>query len=358
MEKGYLLLEDGTTFEGFVFGDTTVASLGEVVFNTGMTGYQEVLTDPSYHGQIVVMTYPLVGNYGINAEDHQSEGPTVKGFIVRELTHHYSNWRGSKNLESYFKDHGILGLEGVDTRALTRHIRHHGAMPGMIVKGSPVKWTPIPFDNADAVYQVTTPEAYDLPGGPLKIAVMDFGIKGNILTALQKKGFSLRVFPADAPVAEILAYSPDGLFLSNGPGDPAKLTEIVKKVRVLSSKLPTFGICLGHQLLAHAYGATTEKMVFGHRGSNHPVKDLVTGRVVITSQNHGYHIVEESLPAHLVITHRNLNDQTVEGIKHRDLPIFSVQYHPEASPGPGDSVYLFEEFYNLVKGVVSCEKCS
>ncbi len=358
MEKGYLLLEDGTTFEGFVFGDTTNASLGEVVFNTGMTGYQEVLTDPSYHGQIVVMTYPLMGNYGINTEDHQSGGPTVKGFVVRELTHHYSNWRGTGTLGDYFKKHGILGLEGIDTRALTRHIRHHGAMPGMIVKGSPAKWSPLPFDNAGAVYQVTTPKAYDLPGGPIKVAVLDFGIKGNILTALQARGFSLRVFPADASVAEVMSYGPDGLFLSNGPGDPAHLEEVVNHVRVLSSKLPTFGICLGHQLLAHAYGATTEKMVFGHRGSNHPVKDLETGRVVITSQNHGYHIVEKSLPAHLLITHRNLNDGTVEGIKHRDLPIFSVQYHPEASPGPGDSVYLFDAFYNLVKGVVTCEKCS
>jgi len=350
--KGYLLLEDGTKFYGDVFGckeNTT----GEVVFNTGMTGYQEVLTDPSYYGQIVVMTYPLIGNYGINADDCQSHKPMVKGFVIREGNESFSNWRGAESLEDYFFKHNLTGIEGIDTRALTKIIREKGTMRGKIIiddQTEDIHMEDIEsFSNKDAVDHVTTKNTYDIKPELLKVAVMDFGIKRNILRSLSLKNIELRVFPAHSTVEEIKAYEPDGLFLSNGPGDPSELTNVIDNIKALLDYKPIFGICLGHQLLAWAYGGSTRKMTYGHRGSNHPVKDLLLDRVFITSQNHGYEVIRESLnEENIEITHLNVNDGTVEGMRHKELPVFSVQYHPEACPGPADSVYLFEQFLDLM----------
>jgi len=350
--KGYLLLEDGTKFYGDVFGckeNTT----GEVVFNTGMTGYQEVLTDPSYYGQIVVMTYPLIGNYGINADDCQSHKPMVKGFVIREGNESFSNWRGAESLEDYFFKHNLTGIEGIDTRALTKIIREKGTMRGKIIiddQTEDIHMEDIEsFSNNDAVDHVTTKNTYDIKPELLKVAVMDFGIKRNILRSLSLKNIELRVFPAHSTVEEIKAYEPDGLFLSNGPGDPSELTNVIDNIKALLDYKPIFGICLGHQLLAWAYGGSTRKMTYGHRGSNHPVKDLLLDRVFITSQNHGYEVIRESLnEENIEITHLNVNDGTVEGMRHKELPVFSVQYHPEACPGPADSVYLFEQFLDLM----------
>jgi carbamoyl-phosphate synthase small subunit len=360
MEKGYLLLEDGTIFEGTMFG-AAGAPVGEVVFNTGMTGYQETLTDPSYYGQIVVMTYPLIGNYGFNEDDGQSHAPMVKGFIIREGCDSFSNWRGSESLEDYFFRQGLTGLMDVDTRALTRHLRTKGTLRGKIVPGNTPADTDgsvhleamdeiLKFSNGDAVHRVTTEAPFTIQPNLFHVAVMDFGIKRNILESMTGRNMVLHVFPATATASEILAINPDGLFLSNGPGDPDELADIVREVRVMIGILPIFGICLGHQLLAHALGGKTRKMKFGHRGSNHPVKDLETSRVRITSQNHGYEVVEESLDKErILVTHINVNDGTVEGIRHLHQPLFSVQYHPEASPGPGDSAYLFDRFHMMMK---------
>ena len=357
MEKGYLLLEDGTIFDGTMFG-AAGAPVGEVVFNTGMTGYQETLTDPSYYGQIVVMTYPLIGNYGFNEDDGQSHAPMVKGFIIREGCDSFSNWRGSESLEDYFFRQGLTGLMDVDTRALTRHLRTKGTLRGKIVPGTLLAGRDVSgfmgeimqFSNGDAVHRVTTETPYTIQPNLFHVAVMDFGIKRNILESMTGRNMVLHVFPATATASEILAINPDGLFLSNGPGDPDELTEIVDEVRQMVGCLPIFGICLGHQILAHALGGKTRKMKFGHRGSNHPVKDLETNRVRITSQNHGYEVVEESLDKNrILVTHINVNDGTVEGIRHLDMPMFSVQYHPEASPGPGDSAYLFDRFHMMMK---------
>lgn len=361
MEKGYLLLEDGTLFEGTLFG-TAGTPVGEVVFNTGMTGYQETLTDPSYYGQIVVMTYPLIGNYGFNDDDGQSKAPTVKGFIIREGCDSFSNWRGSESLEDYFFRHGLTGLMDVDTRALTRHLRTRGTLRGKIIKGDApcalsseidgmddiqeIKG----FSNRDAVWHVTIKEPYEIHPQLHHVAVLDFGIKKNILKSMTARNMILHVFPAGTSAEEMLACQPDGLFLSNGPGDPADLKDVVEQVRLMVGRVPIFGICLGHQILAHALGGTTRKMKFGHRGSNHPVKDIENNRVRITSQNHGYEVLEDSLDKEkIIVTHINVNDGTVEGFRHTQLPLFSVQYHPEASPGPEDSTYLFDRFSNMMK---------
>jgi carbamoyl-phosphate synthase small subunit len=361
MEKGYLLLEDGTNFEGTLFG-AAGTPVGEVVFNTGMTGYQETLTDPSYYGQIVVMTYPLIGNYGFNEHDGQSKSPMVKGFIIREGCDSFSNWRGSESLEDYFFRQGLTGLMDVDTRALTRHLRKSGTLKGKIISGhgtnsfessiehiAYMKEIEI-YSNRNAVQYVTTTLPYIIQPHLYNVAVMDFGIKKHILESMTERNMILNVFPANTTAEDILAGNPDGLFLSNGPGDPEELTEIVAQVRLMLGKLPIFGICLGHQILAHALGGRTKKMKFGHRGSNHPVKDLENNRVRITSQNHGYEVVEDSLDKDkIMVTHLNVNDGTVEGIRHTQLPLFSVQYHPEASPGPGDSAYLFDRFNTMMK---------
>ncbi len=350
--KGYLLLEDGTQFEGTLFGSLHFP-LGEVVFNTGMTGYQETLTDPSYYGQIVVMTYPLIGNYGFNAEDGQHSKPMVAGFIIREGCDSFSNWRGSESMEDYFLRHHLTGLMDVDTRALTRHLREQGTLRGKIISSEDATESQLgdirksieTFDNSKGVWKVTTQSDYIIQPTPQRVAVMDFGVKENILRSMTGRNMLLHVFPAGAKAKEILDISPDGVFLSNGPGDPGELTSIISEIQVISRECPVFGICLGHQLLAHALGGRTQKMKYGHRGSNHPVKDIRMDRVFITSQNHGYQVLEESLDTDILeVSHYHVNDGTIEGIRHKQLPVFSVQFHPEACPGPGDSAYLFDQF--------------
>ncbi|NLT93935.1 MAG: glutamine-hydrolyzing carbamoyl-phosphate synthase small subunit [Clostridia bacterium] len=345
--SGVLILEDGACFPGKVFGyrgDTQ----GEVVFNTGMVGYQEVLTDPSYAGQIVVMTYPLIGNYGVNGEDNQSSKPHVKGFIVRESSSVYSNWRAKESLENFLVAHKIIGLEEVDTRALTRHLRSRGTMGGVIKVNSSIEQTNNNLKPQNLVEEVTTKEIRHWPGEGPRLVVMDFGVKTSILRNLLKKGFDIYQVPATTGAKEILALNPNGIFLSNGPGDPKDVPYAIAAVRELIGKLPVCGICLGHQLIALALGADTYKLKFGHRGVNHPVKDLLTNKVYITSQNHGYAVDEASLPKDVYVSHRSLNDGTVEGIRHKNYPIFSVQYHPEAEPGPEESKYLFNRFYEII----------
>jgi carbamoyl-phosphate synthase small subunit len=368
-----LALEDGTWFSGVSAGAPGETS-GEVVFNTSMTGYQEVLTDPSYAGQIVTMTAPQIGNYGIAAADHESGGPRVAGFIVRDLSPVASNWRSQSTLREYLTQHGIVAIGDIDTRALTRKLRSIGVMRGVIATGAALdaeglvaRARSIPLmEGADLVKEVTCAAAYDFSASladtvaeatfgvaplrrarrPLRVAAYDYGIKTNILRRLAAHGCDVRVFPAAAPAADLLAYDPDGIFLSNGPGDPAAVTYAIDNVRSLvdSADRPIFGICLGHQLLGIAMGAATYKLKFGHRGANHPVKDLDSNKVEITSQNHGFAVDPDSLPAHARVTHLNLYDGTVEGLRHVDKPVYSVQYHPEASPGPHDADYLFTQF--------------
>lgn len=347
--SGVLILEDGTCFPGKVFGYRG-DSHGEVVFNTGMVGYQEVLTDPSYAGQIVVMTFPLIGNYGINQEDNEGIKPYVKGFIVRENCSNYNNWRALESLEKFLAVNQIVGLEGVDTRAITRHLRSRGTMKGIITTSANTLKDGFNFKGESLVEQVSIKEIKHISGPGPKLAVIDLGIKKSIIKSLQLKGFDIYQVPATISSEELLALNPAGVFLSNGPGDPKNVPNVVTTLQNIIGKLPVCGICLGHQLLALALGADTYKLKFGHRGVNHPVKDLVTQRVYITSQNHGYGVKEENLPKDVIVTHRNLNDNTVEGIKHRHLPVFSVQYHPEAAPGPLDSAYLFNQFYDLLVG--------
>jgi carbamoyl-phosphate synthase small subunit len=365
-----LALEDGTVFTGTHFG-AAGTSEGEVVFNTSMTGYQEILTDPSYKGQIVTMTYPLIGNYGINTEDVESKQPHVAGFVVKELAKVYSNWRASISLDEYLKQNNIVGIQGIDTRALTRKLRVSGAMRGILsseilddAKLVEKARASARMEGADWVQSVKPEANYDwkeghgkwpvgdqLDGRGLHVVAIDCGAKHNILRHLADRGIKVTVVPPETPAADILALKPDGLFLSNGPGDPAALDYALKPIQDLLQKLPIFGICLGHQLLGRAIGAETFKLKFGHRGGNQPVKNLDTGRVEITSQNHGFAVERESLEAKGgIVTHLNLNDGTVEGFRHSTLPIFSVQYHPEASPGPHDADYLFDAFVDMMKG--------
>ncbi|MBI4568372.1 MAG: glutamine-hydrolyzing carbamoyl-phosphate synthase small subunit [Planctomycetes bacterium] len=369
-DPALLVLEDGRAFRGRAFGHRGETT-GEVVFNTSLTGYQEVLTDPSYAGQIVVMTCPHIGNYGVNEADAESRGLFLRGFVVRECTRLPSNFRSEASLETYLLRHRVPGIDGVDTRALTRHLREVGAQRGVIsstdldpgslrrkAENSP------PMQGTDFVREVSirksepwtsgrnTPFSFQFPpppGGdaPL-VAAMDFGMKHHILRSLVEQGFRVARVPATATAGEVLALRPDGVFLSNGPGDPAALPYIFDTVVKMVGKVPMFGICLGHQILGHVFGGRTFKLKFGHHGSNQPVLDLTTGKVEITAQNHGFAVDAESLPAEVKVTHVNLNDRTVEGLAHTSLPIFSVQYHPEASPGPHDSMYLFQRFRALV----------
>ncbi|EOU1683182.1 glutamine-hydrolyzing carbamoyl-phosphate synthase small subunit [Clostridium perfringens] len=343
--KAKLILENGVVFEGKAFGYLKEC-VGEVVFNTGMTGYQEVLTDPSYYGQIVTMTYPLIGNYGINLEDLESKEPKVRGFIVREKCQYPNNFRCELELETYLAQNKILGLDGIDTRALTKILRNNGTMKGIIVLDNSnledVKDKLEAFSNRDAVSIVSTNERYEISGEGKKVAIIDFGIKQNIIRNFVKRGCNVTVFPYDFKAEEVLDINPDLVFLSNGPGDPEDMGEAVNEIKKIVGKKPIVGICLGHQLLALTLGGETKKLKFGHRGCNHPVKDLINNRVHITSQNHGYYVA--TLPENMEITHVSMNDGTVEGMRHKELPIFSVQFHPEACPGPKDSEYIFDEF--------------
>ena len=374
--KAILALEDGTIFEGQSFGAPGTCT-GEACFNTSMSGYQEVLTDPSYRGQIVAMTYPLIGNYGICEEDNESSQPHVRGFVIGELARLHSSWRANEALSPWMKRHGIPGIEGIDTRKLTKILRSRGAMRACLTTeldaaaAVEAARNSAPMEGSDFVREVSTPETYhwegesrawklpnpsagdetnyaELPPVQYRIIAYDFGIKRNILRCLRQAGFDVTVVNANATAEEILAAKPDGLFLSNGPGDPAALTAIHEQIRAMLGKLPIFGICLGHQILAHAFGAKTFKLKFGHRGGNQPVKDLRSGKVAITSQNHGFAVDDASLPDDVEVTHRNLNDGTVEGIRHKTYPVFSVQYHPEAAPGPKDADYFFGEFIGLI----------
>jgi carbamoyl-phosphate synthase small subunit len=348
-----LILEDGTVYHGKAFGACKDA-IGEVVFNTGMTGYQEVLTDPSYFGQIVMMTYPLIGNYGVNDIDPESQGgPKAAGFIVRELCEMPNNWACEQSLDDYLKQYGITAICGIDTREITRKIRNKGTMNGIITTQdtSEIDYDILKTFVAERpVMQVTTQESYTIDGPGKHVAVIDFGVKGNILTSLKNRGCKLTVFPAETDADTILSSNPDGIFLSNGPGDPKDNVKPIETIKILAEKKPIFGICLGHQLLALAAGADTGKMKFGHRGCNHPVKDLKKDRTYITSQNHGYSIVNTSINESLLeITHLNLNDTTIEGLRYKDKPVFSVQFHPEACPGPQDTAYLFDEFMEMME---------
>ncbi|SET09084.1 carbamoyl phosphate synthase small subunit [Anaerobranca gottschalkii] len=356
--KAALILENGAIFYGKGFGSIK-ETVGEVVFNTGMTGYQEVLTDPSYTGQIVTMTYPLIGNYGINLNDMESSSPKVKGFIVKEKANKPNHWACEMELEGFLKQHSIMAIEGIDTRAVTRIIRSYGTMKGIItvrdLTPAQIKNKFNSFQNTNVVEQVTTKEIYNIPGNGQHIAVLDFGVKKSILSTLTERGCSITVFPAFSKAEEILNSNPDGILLSNGPGDPKDLPEILKTIKGLIGKKPIFGICLGHQLLALSLGGDTEKLKFGHRGCNHPVKNLLTNKIGITSQNHGYVVKKDSLPPDVLVSHINLNDQTIEGIRHKFLPIFSVQFHPEASPGPQENAYLFDQFIQMTKEWKKCQ---
>jgi carbamoyl-phosphate synthase small subunit len=385
--KALLALEDGKVFHGEAFG-AAVRSAGEVCFNTSMTGYQEILTDPSYRGQIVTMTYPLIGNYGVNPLDVESAQPHAAGFVVRELTESPSNWRSRQSLSDYLREHHIPGISGIDTRALTKHLRTQGAMRGVITSESisdsaavdlaknfsylrrdfvqevtcakPYVWDPEDkLSRRWSLIQGTrapdapplTGEDYLAPLPPVRhnIVAYDFGIKHNILRRLRQHGFKVNVVPASTPAADVLKGNPDGIFLSNGPGDPAELKYAHQTVRDLIGKKPIFGICLGHQILGYALGGSTYKLKFGHRGGNQPVQDLLSGRVAITSQNHGFAVDPKSLPSSVEMTQVNLNDNTCEGFRHKECPIFSVQYHPEASPGPHDATYFFEQFSKMIE---------
>ncbi|QOR68498.1 glutamine-hydrolyzing carbamoyl-phosphate synthase small subunit [Cytobacillus suaedae] len=352
--KRQLILEDGTIFVGTGFG-SEAQSIGEVVFNTGMTGYQEILSDPSYCGQIVTLTYPLVGNYGINRDDFESITPAIQGFIVKEVCDHPSNFRSQSSLDEFFKAKNIPGLAGIDTRKLTRIIRQHGTLKGAICSMNvnvqevvaSLQTVSLPTDQ---VKQVSTKSAYPSPGRGHRVVLVDFGMKHGILRELNKRNCDVIVVPYNVTAEEVLRLSPDGIMLSNGPGDPKDVPEAIEMINGIIGKVPLFGICLGHQLFALAGGADTERLKFGHRGSNHPVKDLVTGKVAITSQNHGYTVNEESLKdTRLTVTHIALNDGTIEGLKHLDYPAFTVQYHPEASPGPEDANHLFDQFIDMIK---------
>ncbi|MCD9185675.1 MAG: glutamine-hydrolyzing carbamoyl-phosphate synthase small subunit [Pyrinomonadaceae bacterium] len=358
-KKAILVLEDGRTFRGLSFG-AEGETFGEMVFNTSMSGYQEILTDPSYAGQLVCMTYPLIGNYGVNEEDIESRRPWVEGFVVREASKVASNWRSSETLDSYLKRHKIVGIEKIDTRALVRHIRDKGAMRAAIssvdldensllekVLASPE------MNNRELASAVTVAESFDYPATSEEkyhVVAYDFGVKTNSLREFAKFGCKITVVPAETSASEVLALKPDGIFLSNGPGDPASMKQTVEEIKKLTTEnVPMFGICLGHQILGQVFGGETYKLKFGHRGGNQPIMDLTTRKVEITSHNHGFAVDAESLPADVEVTHVNLNDHTVAGLRHKTLPVFSVQYHPESAPGPHDSEYLFTRFIELME---------
>ena len=374
--EALLALADGRIFKGVAFGKTGTIT-GEICFNTSMTGYQEIITDPSYRGQLVTMTYPMQGNYGINPEDCESDQPHVKGFIVGELCRFPSNWRSTQSLEDYFNEHGILGIQEIDTRAVTKHLRSIGAVNACIStelsEAEAVKKAQEApaMEGLDLVKEVSTKQTYvweqesrpwtipnqitgqegvyqDLPKIKYHIVAYDFGIKRNILRRLRQVGFKVTLVNARTSAQEVLSMNPDGVFLSNGPGDPAALDYVHAEVKQLIGKKPLFGICLGHQILTHAVGGKTYKLKFGHRGGNQPVKDLRTNRVEITAQNHGFATDPDSLPDNAEITHINLNDNTVEGFRLTDAPVFSVQHHPEAAPGPNDSSRFFDEFVSMI----------
>ncbi|WP_028544999.1 carbamoyl phosphate synthase small subunit [Paenibacillus taiwanensis] len=348
-----LLLEDGTLFTGTAFGADR-ETVGEVVFNTGITGYQEVLSDPSYCGQIVTMTYPLIGNYGITRDDFEAIRPYVHGFVVRRHEEIPSNWRAEYSVDRLLKEYGIPGISGIDTRMLTRKLRHFGTMKGILATGSKsveelqemLGATPIVRDQ---VARTSTKQLFSSPGNGERIVLVDFGAKSGILRELTQRGCDVVVVPHHTTADEIRRLRPDGIQLSNGPGDPKDVPHAVKMLQELIGEIPIFGICLGHQLFALACGADTGRLKFGHRGGNHPVKELATGRCYITSQNHGYTVVEDSIAGtELEVTHINNNDKTIEGLKHKKYPAFTVQYHPEAAPGPHDSSYLFDQFIEMI----------
>ncbi|MDP8225134.1 MAG: glutamine-hydrolyzing carbamoyl-phosphate synthase small subunit [Candidatus Lernaella stagnicola] len=368
--RALLVLADGRAFPGYAVGRIGEA-IGEVVFNTSMMGYQEILTDPSYAGQIVTMTYPLIGNYGINAEDIEARRIHLRGFVVREASGTPSNWRGGMTLDAYLRDAGVVGIEGIDTRALTKHIREAGAQMGVISTedldaaslARKAAAAP-PLEGRDLVREVTTDapytwneETWTREGGygkgnrrgRYRVVAYDYGIKLNILRNLISAGCRVEVVPAGTPAADVLAKKPDGVFLSNGPGDPAAVDYAIDIARELLGKVPIFGICLGHQILCLALGGTTYKLKYGHHGGNQPVMDLTTEKVEITAQNHGFAVDLKSMGGDMECTHLNLNDRTVEGMAHKKLPVFSVQYHPEASPGPHDAQYLFARFVEMMK---------
>ena len=370
--KALIALEDGTVFEGRSFTGTGEA-VGEIVFNTSMSGYQEILTDPSYTGQIVTMTYPLIGNYGVNPEDMESAGVHPKAFLVKEYSAIPSNFRSRQTLADFLSNHNVLGVEGFDTRALVRHIRTAGAMKGIVstedlstesLTARAAQWTGLV--GQDMVKLVSCREPYgwadnnpaagtDFSTSPgnnngLKVVAFDFGIKYNQIRILAAKGCRVQVVPATTDADTVLGMNPDGIFLSNGPGDPAGVEGVVETIRSLLGKKPIFGICLGHQILGLAYGGRTYKLKFGHRGGNQPVKDLLTGKIEITAQNHGFCVDMDSLnPDTVELTHINLNDNSCEGMKHKQFPAFSVQYHPEHAPGPHDAIYLFDRFIDMMK---------
>lgn len=348
MEK-VLLLEDGTRFYGEGFGYAG-DSIGEVVFTTGMTGYQEAITDPSFNGQILAFTYPLIGNCGINRDDSESIHPSCKGIIVKEVARRPSNWRSAMDLDTFLKLKKIPGIAGIDTRKLTRMLRDKGTIKGCIVNAdqdmkdvlATLSATTLPINQ---VQNVSTPTAYPNPGTKRRVVVVDFGLKHSILRELSKRGCDVVVLPYNSTSSQVLAQLPDGVMLTNGPGNPKDVPEAVEMIREILGKVPIFGICLGHQLFALACNADTYKLKFGHRGFNHPVREIATGRIDFTSQNHGYAVDPQSLAkTSLLITHIEINDQTIEGIRHRFLPAFSVQFHPDATPGPHDSVHLFDDF--------------
>ena len=357
MKKAILILEDGFLLEGISFGAEGEA-LGEVVFNTSMTGYQEILTDPSYKGQIVTMTYPLIGNYGVNDEDLESARPWAEGFVVKEMSRVYSNWRGKCSLGEYLAKHKIVAIEGVDTRALTRRLRLSGAMRGIIStldlnkESLLAKCLASPgMEGRDLIKEVTCPYPYEwgVEKKEFFVVAFDFGIKYNSLRLLAKAGCRVKVMPATTSAKDVLALKPNGVFLSNGPGDPAALSYVIDEIKCLLGRVPLFGICLGHQILACALGGKTYKLKYGHHGGNHPVMDLETKKVEITAQNHGFCVDMDSIKDKSVkLTHVNLYDKTTEGLRHKKLPLFCVQYHPESGPGPRDAGYLFGRFIEMM----------